>query len=197
MKRNYLIFGITLLIMGVILAPFAFQLFRLIFLQPAAYYWWRVRQIIRVIPQSSYWLFVIISLGLVVIYIQLRNNIRIKEYNKTSAKREGAVEQFTEYLNRSERSNYFKWVIANHLANLDLKIRRQYSGNIERENQHISGMKGDGTPLLEKYFSAGLNTSFMAYQKKRKLLSRKNGSPLDIELEEVINFLESQMEMEK
>jgi hypothetical protein len=123
--------------------------------------------------------------------------VRNKANNKTKVKREGAVEQFAEYLNRSERSNYFKWVIANHLAKLNLKIRHQYNGNPERENKENSEMVEDDKTPVEKYFSAGLNNSFMEYHKKKKFYKSKNGSPFDIELDEVIHYLESQLEIKK
>jgi len=165
-------------------------------IEPTAYYMWGIKQVVRVIPQSAYWILIIVSLIFIVVYITIKSFFQHETTIESTANKKGAIDQLAEYIHHSENSNYFKWVIANHLANLSLSIMDQQNGNINKEPRDISGMNRNPPPQINIYLNAGLNHSFMAYRSKRKIFKKQDVTPFGIELDDVINYLESLLESE-
>ena len=80
-KKRRILFGI-LFGSAIILAPFALKIVNYLLIEPIAYYWWGVKQLIRTIPQVVYWFFLITCLGLIVIINLVRQLFSSNEIRK-------------------------------------------------------------------------------------------------------------------
>ncbi len=196
MKRNHFTIISVLLILGLILAPLAYQLFHMILLVPTVNYLWGIKQVIRILPQSLYWILIVASLGMIVVILQIKNLVMGRSKSKVAPDTKSPIKYLSENITLSEKSNYFKWVVANHLANLSLEIKYREKENNKNGPQDDSRMELPPPSFIKKYFNAGLQNSFMDYRKKRKLFGKSDDTPFDIQLEDVIRYLESQMESE-
>jgi len=194
MSRYRLAIFIIILIIGVFFAPLAFQIFHSLIIEPAAYYWWAIKQVTQVIPQSAYWVFTITSLGFVVLWIQFRNQILGKSKNENIPSNSGSVQNFAADISQSGKSNFFKWVIANHLANLTLKILDQQNGFDGEKSRNFLTSNWNPPQGVRKYLEAGLHNSFVAYHNKRRLLRKQDKTPFELDLSLVIDYIESLME---
>jgi hypothetical protein len=121
--------------------------------------------------------------------------IQSRPTNLIASKTIGPIEQLGENIKRSEKSNYFKWAIANQLANLYMSIISQNMGSAG-DGLYSYDFDPNIVTSIEKYFSTGLSKSFMDYRHKRKLFNIRDMPPLDVELDSVIKYLESKMESE-
>jgi hypothetical protein len=183
-----------ILLLALVLAPFVYRIFHSLFVEPLVYYAWVVGQMIRVIPESYYWLFIIACLGLltsIFLVKDIHNNRKISEDILVT---KGPVEFLSDHIEQSARSNYFKWILANRLANLALQI--QHSDNIEAINRHaIEELSADGlSQKVHDYLKTGMLSSFMDFRHNRKWWKKTSVPPFDVNINDVINFLESQME---
>ena len=109
----------------------------------------------------------------------------------------GPVEALANNIAQAEKRNYFKWTLANHLANITLKILDQRTQYLDDNHSPLDGLKQSAPPGVRKYLETGLQSSFMDYRGKRKWFKNQKNSQLDINLNQVIACIESEMEIEK
>ena len=69
MKRYRLVILLIILVCGAFLAPYGYRFVEAILIEPIAYYLWGMKQVFRVIPQSIYWIVIIISQIMIVLYL--------------------------------------------------------------------------------------------------------------------------------
>ena len=188
----------TLLVAAVILAPFAIKIVHFLLIEPLAYYWWGVKQVIRTVPQVVYWFFIIACLGLIVVLSLVRQLFSSQETDKAHRTQVGPVESLAESIGRTHKSSYFKWMLANRLANLSLNIlqRRnnegpELNGGYQRD---FSEINWDPPPKVKAYLEAGINSSFMEYRNKGWFSRQKTNKHFDADLEQVIEVIENQLE---
>jgi len=88
---------------------------------------------------------------------------------------------------------YFKWQVARSLSEiaLDLQALRTHFNS---RTLNFNGSEVD--PDVQRYLVAGLNSSFSDYPMPGLFQSRPQ-TPFDLELDAVLNYLESQTEMEQ
>ncbi len=152
---------------------------------PLAYALWLLRLYYLMIPQWVLWTLLIVVLLLIVLWNglpEIRPPVR-KEPARGRPK--GEVETVADWIKNARRGNYFKWQLANRL------------GRIARRLEEISGP--DGRQLsenqdVEKYLDAGMNYSFVDFLGPRSRLRRQSSTPLDADVWQVAEYLESQME---
>jgi hypothetical protein len=191
LSRRWLSLLGFLLIAG-ILTPVVQRVAHWLLIEPLAYYWWGVKQVVRVIPESFYWLFFVACFGLLAFGFFIRDIFIHRARPVRPVVQRGPVAYLAENIDRSGQSDYFKWVIANRLADIALRIRG---------GDRVNG-PGNGTidiaplaaPEIQTYLRNGQLGSFMDYRQKRKWFSRKRITPFDVDVRKVIDYLESQME---
>lgn len=106
----------------------------------------------------------------------------------------GPVQSFSEWLGKSDRGVYFKWLVANRLGRVAHQIL--WLRQAGARHSFFEPLKGPGWNPNEKvqaYLETGLQGSFADYPRKRTWFSRQEKTPMDHDLEEVIGFLESQL----
>lgn len=161
---------------------------------PAAYVLWFLNLLYRSVSQSLWWTLVLLlvlwTLGRSLLPMgNLRERIRLKTRPVI-----GQVEGLSVWMERSGHGTYFKWLIANRLGRIAHEILRQRLGG--RTRSYFDPLAGpDWTPdtPVQEYLESGLKGSFADQPLPRRFFSKPVQSPLDHKVDEVIEFLESQV----
>jgi hypothetical protein len=154
----------------------------------AAYIVWSVNTTGQVIPQQILWIFLL----LLIMYIAV-GSFYGKRSEGGSARINasplvGPVEMRTKWIEEGYRGTYFKWQIANLLGKVHQSIQ-------ESASRGTSGpMPPKVPPQVQAYLDAGVNTTYADYSSPG-LFQKTEPTPLDIPLEQVVAYLEEQLEI--
>lgn len=153
----------------------------------ASYLVWSVNVMGVVIPQQILWVFLLI----LILYIAI-GSFYGKRYKEEKSSEEqspviGAVEAMADYIEERHRGIYFKWQIAHLLGKIHKTIE-------ESASRGTSGRIPLPSGRVQAFLDAGVNTSYADYA-PNGLVLKNNSTPLDIELEQVVAYLEEQMEI--
>ena len=162
---------------------------------PAAYVYWVLSLLYRSVHQAIWW-----SLSLLIVLIILTRSVwpQFKVLKRTSLKSKpvaGQVESLAIWMKKTNQGVYFKWLIANRLGKIANQILVNRS--VGRQRSFFDPLIGpDWTPdaHIQAYLESGLHGSFADYPQKNKFFSTPSRTPLDHELKDVIQYLESQVE---
>lgn len=193
LKKALILAG--MLVLALWLAFVMQDVVRFVFIVPLAYLWWGLNLLYSTIPQVVIW-------GVIVVLITFyflnsltaleRPKIFIKWKTNTP---EDSVETLAAALAKARGGIYNKWRVANRLAILarDLLIQRG-----DREHTKIVGplVGRDWQPpeSIRDYLEVGLNGSFADYPNRHWWLFKSaEPTPLDLDVEEVVEYLEWQM----
>ncbi len=152
---------------------------------PVTYLFWLAVYAYSFIPQVVLWIALVVVLLIVGVLYFLpawEFSGRAGQERKLSP---GPVENLTLWLLRSRKGTYFKWQIANRLARLARRAGYWPGGQRQPEA---------GLETVFQYLDAGLNTSFADYPRPRTPFEKPAWTPLDIDPETAVDYLESQME---
>ena len=191
-KRRFALLGLALLCAGLLAYLFAGTVRDLLIL-PLAYYLWQLLQVYRAVPQQLFWAALVVVGILVALPTLLDISLKSREKEKQPDRR-GQVELLAQALEHRGRGIYFKWQLANTLGELAQRI-------LAYQERLLPGRKlraRDWAPPaeVEAYLDAGLNTTFADYPLRGRLGGLPD-SPLDIDPELVVNYLESQWESDE
>ena len=183
---------------GVIALLLAFPLRDAVFrtvVVPLAYVLWVAGLAYRAVHQTIWWMVVL----LLVLYLLSRSllpKFKVRERFRLKKKPVvGQVENLAKWLKKTERGTYFKWLIANRLGKIANQILANRSTG--RQRSFFDPLTGpDWTPdsSVQSYLEAGLHGSFADYPQKRGLFPAHMQTPMDHDVNDVVQYLESQME---
>lgn len=160
---------------------------------PAAYALWFLGLLYRSVHQSVWWGLALLIV-LVILARSLRSTGRIRERVRLKPRPViGQVENLSAWVKRTDRGIYFKWLIANRLGKIAHEILLQRLGG--RTRSYFDPLTGpDWTPdsSVQQYLEAGLKGSFADYPQKRWPFSKPAPTPLDHDVKDVLEYLESQ-----
>ena len=108
----------------------------------------------------------------------------------------GPVESLAIWLIRAPHGGYFKWLVAQRLGKLAramLAFRGRHEVPSGREA--LDGPGWNPPREVAAYLESGLNGSFADFPQPRWPFQRPRLSPLDLDPEEAIRFIESNMEI--
>jgi hypothetical protein len=155
---------------------------------PLAYVLWLAGVYYSAVPQLVIW-------GLLTLFLFLGVTWKLVPDVATSPRRqihrpllEGQVESLAVCLLRGRNSNYFKWQVANRLARL---ARRVSEGFMQPEGTEAPAES------VQQYLAAGLNQSFVDFPAPRSRFRRRTSTPLDLDPNDVVDYLESRMELSR
>jgi len=191
--RRRVIAGLLILIGVGALAYFLADEMRDNILLPLAYQLWFVGQLYRTVPQQLIWLIVIILLLYLTVSIFYNTALRKPVEQQRFAHR-GAVEALSVAIANRQRGIYFKWRIANLLATVAAYILKYQERRLP--GRRLTGRDWTPPPQVDAYLEAGLNTTFADYPAPN-LFQPPPVTPFDIDLEPVVAFLETELEMEQ
>lgn len=163
---------------------------------PLSYLLWLLGLLYLSLPQMLWWvgvtLLVLVLLGksLLIEIKPARRTIPISKIDR------GKVESLAAAMQKSRRGVYFKWLVANRLGKLAHQILRQRENGKERSV--FAPLVGEGWEPetgLRQYLEKGLHGSFADFPNSGyRYFVRPPKTPLDYDVNEVIEFLEAQVQ---
>jgi hypothetical protein len=162
---------------------------------PVAFIMWNFNLLYRSFSQGVWWA----AIFVIVLFMLLFSLIpRPKFRRQLEAKRKppvGQVEDLATSLGKAERGIYFKWLIANRLGKLAYQILLQReSGRPRSVFAPLVGMDWEPRKELQTYLETGLHGSFADYPQVKRAFGTPQKTPLDLDVAEAVEFLESQVE---
>jgi hypothetical protein len=105
----------------------------------------------------------------------------------------GKIKPLAKLYSSSEKNYYFKWVIANRLARLSHDLLKKEENNNHR--LRLNSINHSNFPVpIKQYLIAGLDNSIMRYIPRKFLFMKREKSPLDLDIDQILTYLESQLE---
>jgi hypothetical protein len=193
-NRHRWIFIPLMLITAALLAPSLWKVIFSVVIEPAFYYWGMVRRLVQLAPEIYYWYFWIGGMGLVSLFSIWRYFRRKRQPEPKQYKPDGQLKSLAKSLSKVDKSHYTKWLIANRLAITTLDLL-QHSSGLEETNTYKFPEAGWDAPAdIRTYLKAGLDNAHMSLSSKKKWFKAMDTSPLDVDINQVISYIESQME---
>jgi len=107
----------------------------------------------------------------------------------------GPVQALAGWLNKSGSGIYFKWLIANRLGKLAYQILLQRGNEKPRSVfEPLTGPDWHPSADLQNYLQSGLHRSFADFPNPRRFFAPPPKTPLDLEINKAVDFLESQID---
>jgi len=195
MNRSRL-FALTGALVVALVLAFALQdVIRRNIVIPLAYLWWIIRLYYGAFPQVLFWALMVLIVVLMLTGSLNARGPRKRQEERVPRPRRGAIEELAISLERSREGIYLKWTIAHRLGKLarDLLIQRGDRAST-KVIAPLSGLDWHPAGPVAAYLEAGLNGSFADYPNPKWPLARPEPTPLDLNVGEAVEFLESQME---
>ena len=193
MQRRLILVG-ALIIAGILAFPLRDTIYKMIVI-PAAFIAWNLNLLYRSYSQAIWWLIVVaIVLFMIVFSLVPRGTSRNRGPEKPKPP-QGQVESLAVSLGKAERGTYFKWVIANRLGKLAYQmLLHRESGRPRSVFAPLVGNDWQPPKHLQTYLETGLHGSFADFPVVRPPLGAPQKTPLDLNVAEAVEFLESQIE---
>lgn len=193
MSRRLLSLGLALT--GIVLVAFLAQsIIEGLLLRPLIHQWWQIRLYLRSTPQIYAWFLVVTGILLISLVSLLRYLRPSRQEELRSAPLRGPVETLTDSIQRTYKGTYFlKWLVAHRLGELAHAILIQREGEEALQKRRLAGRDWQPQETVQAYLEAGLSRSYEK-PRARKWLLRKDKTPLEIDIQQVIEYLESQLE---
>lgn len=195
MNRMRILIILGVLVLAVVLA-FAMQdVIRESVVVPLAYFWWVLGIYYSAFPQMVLWICLVVVVLLMLFGSLERNGGPQGQVEDATKPVKGPVEELAVSLEKAHGGIYLKWQIAHRLGKLARDLLVQRGDRVS--NKVIAPLAGrDWHPSrpVEEYLEAGLNGSFADYPTPRWPFGRPQPTPLDLDVNTTVEFLEGQME---
>jgi len=163
---------------------------------------WFVRLYMDSLPQPILWA-VFISIAIVVAARSMLKRRSTPEVTSEAARlRMGRVHNLMQAISRTSEGLYFKWRLAQHLLGLTLEmLAHQERTSQDRVRERLKSGGLDAPSEIEAYLLAGLTPvlstrSNLITRLKQAIMPTHRISPLDLDPDRVIQFLEDQLEID-
>ena len=193
-RRQLIILGISFLVAAG-MAYYLQDLVHYVLFEPISYMWWGFNILYQSVAQLVYWILLVVGVTLMA-FGSLYGKGRSKElFEETPDVRQGPLEATARQFSRTgSKGVYYKWLIANRMGRLARSILALRNGGGAGEpNGPLVGRDWNPPDEVEVYLESGLTRTFADFPRQR-LFSRLSETPFDIDLNQVIAYLESQME---
>ena len=182
MKSPRILLFIVALLLSAALAFIARDLAYDLIVLPFSYVGWQLTLLFRAVSEIVWWTALVVFLGLLIAW-QLVPELKPAGRRPTGhGPAVGQVAAVALWLKRSRTSNYFKWQLAHRL------------GRVSKRLDELVGRNGDSGAAgssVAGYLAAGLEHSFVDFPSSRHLFRRPAVTALDVDLGEVVGYLES------
>lgn len=162
---------------------------------PVAFVAWNLSLLYRSFSQTIWWA-VITGIVLFMLLFSLIPPPRFRRAIQVKPRRQlGQVEDLAVALQKAERGIYFKWLVANRLGRLAFQILlHRESGRPRSLFAPLVGTDWEPSKELQKYLETGLHGSFADFPHVNRPFGTPQKTPLDVNISEAVEFLESQVE---
>ena len=161
---------------------------------PLAYLWWALGVLYHSIPQVVVWILLIVLISLMLMGSFASDRQRKPSEDPKIKPALGQVEGLAKNLAKMRRSTYYKWKVANQLGRLarDFLILRGDRAGI-KDFSPLNGHDWQPSAPIATYLDTGLHGSFADYPNQPWRFRPPEPTPLDIDVEKVVEFLELQI----
>jgi hypothetical protein len=195
--RRRLILAGALVIAALLAFPLRQSIYQTIVI-PVAFVAWNLSLFYHSLSQGIWWwviLFVVLFMLAFSLVPQPKFRGRAEAKSKPPL---GQVESLAIWLRKAERGIYFKWLIANRLGKLAYQmLLHRESGRPRSVFAPLVGADWQPARELQDYLETGLHGSFADYPDVKSRLGAPEKTPLDLDVGEAVEFLESQVENSK
>lgn len=193
MRRHRLILlGVSFLVAAG-MAYYLQDLVRSVLFEPISYMWWGISILYQSIAQLVYWILLVVGVTLMA-FGSLYGKERAREWvEEETNPPQGPLEATARHIARTEKGVYYKWLIANRMGKLARSILSLRNGGADSSNSPLEGRDWNPPDEVGAYLESGLTRTFADFPRQRRFL-RPLETPFDIDLNQVIAYLESQME---
>jgi len=163
---------------------------------PLAYLWWILKLYYSAFPQYILWI-VLILISVFSAASSLMPEARAGKGQKPDPIIiHGQIADLADWMRKSSRGGiYYKWLIANRLGKNAREILSQRDGQaVHKKNRKLYGRDWHPPQEIESYLEVGLNGSFADYPQPRRW-AKPEPTPLDADPQQVIDYLENELEM--
>lgn len=192
-QRRLILIG-ALVIAGLLAFPLRETIYETVVI-PAAYVAWNLGLFYRALSQGIWW-WIVVGLVLFMIAFSLVPQDQFRRQPQVKPKpKVGQVEGLAISLRKAERGIYFKWLVANRLGKLayQLLLHRE-SGRPRSVFAPLVGNDWEPSKDLQTYLETGLHGSFADFPNVKRPLGALPKTPLDLDVTQAVEFLESQVE---
>jgi hypothetical protein len=160
---------------------------------PLAYFWWLLGVYYSILPQFILWILLVALVAISAITTLTPRFETRARFQPPLLPPKGQIRETVEWLEKSQRGNYYKWLVANRLGRIAREILSQRDGRpASKIFGHLEGSGWDPPQKVEDYLESGLNKSFADYPRPRFWQTAKP-TPLDADPKQVIEYLEDEM----
>lgn len=161
---------------------------------PVYFRLWLFWHFLRSIPQWVYWNLLVAGVVLAALK-SLAGRRRVTPAAKEkSALKIGPVAAMANEIRNNRRSTFFQWIIAHELAGLARAILVQRAGQEAIPRNRLAGQDWNPPAEIQAYLESGLNSRLLDLPRKG-FFFRPGSTVLDVDLRQVVDYLESQMEI--
>jgi hypothetical protein len=192
--RRWIILAGVLIVAGLMAFPLRDTIYETVVI-PAAYIVWNLGLLYRSLAQATWWWVILfIILFMLVFSLVPRSQFRRRAVEKPKPL-QGQVELFAIWLRKAERGIYFKWLVANRLGKLAYQVLlHRENGRPRSVFAPLLGNDWEPSKELQKYLETGLHGSFADFPMVNRPLAAPQKTPLDLNVSEAVDFIESQVE---
>lgn len=193
--RRWLLVAAVLIVAGILAFLLRETIYTMVVI-PAAFVAWKLNLLYRSLPQGIWWWLVVF----VVLFMLAFSLVPHATFRRTTAAKAkphlGQVESLAVWLRKAEHGIYFKWLIANRLGKLSYQILvHRESGRPRSVFAPLLGTDWEPAKELQTYLETGLHGSFADFPNTKRLFApQQPRTPLDHDVAEAVEFLESQIE---
>ena len=192
--RRWIILVAALIVAGVLAFPLREAIYEMIVV-PAAFIVWNLKLLYQSFSQGIWWWVVVFAVLFMVVFSLMPRPSTRRRMEAKSKPPLGQVEALAAWLARTDRGIYFKWLVANRLGKLAYQILlHRETGRPRSVFAPLVGTDWEPTKGLQNYLEVGLHGSFADFPDVRRPFGAPQHTPLDLEIAEAVEFLESQVE---
>jgi hypothetical protein len=168
---------------------------------PLLYVLWIGDLFFQSIPQVLFWTLFLASALIVAGRSLIRGKKPAQQEREVETVRKGQVQVLTRWLHLAAQEDYFEWRLARHLGELTSAVLAQRERTaIARTRQHLRDGELDLPSEVQDYLQTGLTVTFSKSGSPfsrllLRLRSRTHTTELDPGPENVVQFLENQLEV--
>jgi hypothetical protein len=191
-RRQLVLLGLAILV-SASMAFFLQDLIRLILIEPLFYLWYLINLAYLSVAQAVFWL-VLMVIVIVIAFRSLYGKLGTPEPGKGDPVHEhGPIADLARHITNSEAGVYYKWRVANRLGKLARSMLMQRRGRDQLAKGELDEFEWKPPDEVKEYLHSGLTKTFADFP-KQKWSHHQRETPFDIDLEQVVSYLESEME---
>ena len=162
---------------------------------PVAFLGWGLGLLYQSLSQSIWWWGIIIVVFFMLLFSLVPQRKSTPRKETKSKPRMGQVEELATWFGRVKGGVYFKWMVANRLGKLAYQmLLHRESGRARSVFAPLVGADWKPSKELQTYLEIGLHGSFADFPHSGSRFAAPPRTPLDLDVREAIEFLESQLE---